>query len=116
MVGCRTGKLSLIFAEMGHKVTGIDISRKMLKTVEAKAKARRDDVTFGEGDAENPPFEPDTFEPDTFEPDTFDVFINRSLLWTLPYPDTAVTNWKKVLNLWAGISSSASPNVLIWTG
>jgi len=86
-VGCGTGELSLLFAEMGHKVTGIDISKKMLKTAETKAKACRADVVFGEGDAENPPF----------ENSSFDIVFSRHLLWTLPDPKKAVENWGRVL-------------------
>lgn len=86
-VGCGTGELSLLFAEMGHKVTGIDISRQMLKTAKTKAEARGADITFGEGDAENPPF----------DISSFDIVFSRHLLWTLPNPRIAVENWKRVL-------------------
>ncbi|WP_440946143.1 class I SAM-dependent methyltransferase [Methanosarcina sp. T3] len=86
-VGCGTGELSLLFAEMGHKVTGIDISRKMLKTAESKAEACGAEITFREGDAENPPF---------MTP-SFDIVFSRHLLWTLPDPKKAVENWNRVL-------------------
>lgn len=86
-VGCGTGELSLLFAEMGYKVTGIDISRQMLKTAKTKAEARGADITFGEGDAENPPF----------DISSFDIVFSRHLLWTLPNPKKAVENWKRVL-------------------
>lgn len=86
-VGCGTGELSLLFAEMGHKVTGIDISRQMLNTAKSKAEARGADITFGEGDAENPPF----------DISSFDIVFSRHLLWTLPNPKTAVENWKRIL-------------------
>lgn len=86
-VGCGTGELSLLFAEMGHKVTGIDISRQMLKTAKSKAETCEADITFGEGDAENPPY----------DPSSFDIVFSRHLLWTLPNPKTAVENWNRVL-------------------
>ncbi len=86
-VGCGTGELSLLFAEMGHKVTGIDISRQMLKAAKTKAEASGADITFGEGDAENPPY----------DTSSFDIVFSRHLLWTLPNPKTAVENWKRVL-------------------
>jgi ubiquinone/menaquinone biosynthesis C-methylase UbiE len=86
-VGCGTGELSLLFAEMGHEVTGIDISRKMLKTAESKAEACRANVTFEEGDAENP----------HFDASSFDIVFSRHLLWTLPNPKKAVVNWGKML-------------------
>lgn len=86
-VGCGTGELSLLFAEMGHEVSGIDISIQMLKTAKAKAEACGANITFGEGDAENPPF----------DTSSFDIVFSRHLLWTLPNPKTAVKNWNRVL-------------------
>ncbi|OEU43080.1 SAM-dependent methyltransferase [Methanosarcina sp. Ant1] len=86
-VGCGTGELSILFSEMGHEVTGIDISRKMLKVAKSKAEAFRVDITFEEVDAENP----------HYDASSFDIVFNRHLLWTLPHPDTAIKNWKKVL-------------------
>lgn len=86
-VGCGTCEIGLLFAEMGHHVTGLDLSDKMLAKAREKASRREFDSTFQKGDAENPPF----------ELETFDVVVNRHLLWTLPHPDIAVKNWKKVL-------------------
>jgi ubiquinone/menaquinone biosynthesis C-methylase UbiE len=86
-VGCGTGELSLLFVEMGHEVTGIDISRKMLEIAKAKAETCGANITFEEGDAENPPF----------EKSSFDIVFSRHLLWTLPNPKTAIENWKRVL-------------------
>lgn len=86
-VGCGTCEIGLLFAEMGHHVTGLDLSDKMLTKAREKASRRGFDSVFKKGDAENPPF----------EPETFDVIVNRHLLWTLPHPDIAVKNWKKVL-------------------
>ncbi len=59
----------------------------MLSKVREKASQKMFDSTFKKGDAEDPPF----------EAGTFDVVLSRHLLWTLPHPDTAVKNWKKVL-------------------
>jgi ubiquinone/menaquinone biosynthesis C-methylase UbiE len=86
-VGCGTGELSLLFAEMGHEVAGIDISLQMLKTATSKAEACGVNITFGEGDAEKPPF----------DTSSFDIVFSRHLLWTLPNPKAAVKNWKRVL-------------------
>ena len=86
-VGCGTGELSLLFAEMGHEVSGIDISGQMLKIAKAKAEACGADIVFREGDAENPPF----------DTSSFDIVFSRHLLWTLPNPKAAVENWKRVL-------------------
>lgn len=86
-VGCGTGELSLLFAEMGHEVAGIDISRQMLKTAKTKAEACRANIIFREGDAENPPF----------DTSSFDIVFSRHLLWTLPNPKAAVENWNRIL-------------------
>ncbi|KKG16222.1 SAM-dependent methlyltransferase [Methanosarcina sp. 2.H.T.1A.6] len=86
-VGCGTCEIGLLFAEMGHHVTGLDLSEKMLAKAREKASKKGFDSVFKKGDAEAPPF----------EEDTFDVVVNRHLLWTLPHPDTAVMNWKKVM-------------------
>jgi ubiquinone/menaquinone biosynthesis C-methylase UbiE len=86
-VGCGTGEIGLLFSELGHRVTGLDLSEKMLVKAREKASKKVFDSTFKKGDAEVPPF----------EAGTFDVVVNRHLLWTLPHPDTAVKNWKKML-------------------
>ena len=86
-VGCGTGEISLLLADMGHDVTGIDLSEKMMEKGRIKAKDRGLDINFQLGDAEKPPF----------DSGSFDVIINRHLLWTLPHPQTAVLNWGRIL-------------------
>lgn len=86
-VGCGTGEIGLLFAELGHHVTGLDLSEKMLAKAREKTSEKKYDITFKKGDAEDPPF----------EAGTFDIVVTRHLLWTLPHPDTAIKNWKKVL-------------------
>ncbi|HIE31073.1 MAG TPA: class I SAM-dependent methyltransferase [Methanosarcinales archaeon] len=86
-VGTGTGFLALIFAEMGHKVTGIDISRCMLEKSRNKADKLRLAVDFMHGDAENLPF----------EDETFDIVVNRYLLWTMPDPEHAIDEWSRVV-------------------
>jgi SAM-dependent methyltransferase len=86
-VGCGTGFLSLLLAQLGYTVTGIDLSAPM--RAEALRKARRMGfaIDIVEGDAEAP----------DFPPHTFDVVISRHLVWTLPDPVSAVRAWKKLL-------------------
>lgn len=86
-VGCGTGEMSLLLAEMGHHVTGIDLSYEMLSIARSKANARNLKVVFEPGDAESL----------LFEDETFDVVINRHLLWTLPNPKKALLEWKRVI-------------------
>jgi len=52
-LGCGTGGHALILAEKGYKVTGIDLSRKMLEIGERKAKKRRLNIKFIKGDIRN---------------------------------------------------------------
>lgn len=86
-VGCGTGELSILFAEMGHNVTGLDLSEKMMEKGRLKSISQGLSIKFLKGDAENPPF----------DEKSFDVVITRHLLWTLPNPETAVKNWNRVL-------------------
>lgn len=83
-VGCGTGEMSRMLADMGHKVTGIDLSEKMLAM--AKSKSLRG-IEFRIGDAENPPF----------NEGKFDAVVTRHVLWTLPNPEKALKSWRNVL-------------------
>lgn len=86
-VGTGTGFLALLFAELGHKVTAIDISKCMLEKTRCSAYKQNLAVNFMHGDAENLPF----------DKDSFDIVMNRYLLWTLPDPKTAVNEWSRVV-------------------
>jgi ubiquinone/menaquinone biosynthesis C-methylase UbiE len=86
-VGCGTGVMALLLAEMGHVVTGVDISETMLERAREKAAQLDLSVEFKIGDAEELPF----------EGSTFDVVISRHVLWALPNPEKAVAEWKRVL-------------------
>ncbi len=86
-VGCGTGFLSLLFAEMGCAVTGIDLAPDMLARARAKIDAAGLKADFREGDAENPPF----------DPGTFDRIVCRHVVWTLPDPEAAFRNWHRIL-------------------
>ncbi|MDQ1252888.1 MAG: hypothetical protein QG646_2030, partial [Euryarchaeota archaeon] len=59
-VGCGTGEIGLLFAEMGHHVTGLDLSEKMLAKAREKATKKMYESIFNEGDAEDPPIEAGT--------------------------------------------------------
>lgn len=86
-VGCGTGEIGLMLAEMGHEVTGLDLSEKMLEKARAKAAAMGLEVIYRQGDAEIPPF----------EEGTFDAIVTRHVLWTLPHPEEALQAWRNVL-------------------
>jgi len=86
-VGTGPGFLALILAEMGHQVTGVDLSKSMLDKAKENAKARKVMVDFCHGDAESLPF----------DDGSFDLIVNRYLLWTLSDPQEAILEWTRVL-------------------
>ncbi len=85
-VGCGTGFLPLIMADMGKEVVGLDISRGMLDVAMDKARKKGLRVNFKLGDAENLPF----------KDGSFDAVICRHLIWTLPNPEKAIGEFVRV--------------------
>jgi len=86
-IGTGPGIIALLLADMGHSVTGMDLSEDMLKKARENAGRLNLQVQFKQGDAENIPF----------EDGSFDAVVNRHVLWTLPDPHKALTEWKRVL-------------------
>ena len=86
-VGTGPGLIALFLAELGHDVTGMDISEEMLKKARENAKAFNIPAKFMQGDAEDLPF----------ESESFDAIINRALIWTLSNPENAIVEWKRIL-------------------
>jgi ubiquinone/menaquinone biosynthesis C-methylase UbiE len=85
--GCGTGFLSFELAGRGHRVTGVDFAPGMIAEARRKATERALPVRFEEGDAEQLPF----------PAASFDLVISRHVLWTLPHPEAAIDEWKRVL-------------------
>ena len=86
-VGVGTGFLSIMLSEMGHHVVGVDLSEEMLNVARKKMKDRGLKYDLNIGDAEDLPF----------ENGSFDAVVNRAVLWTLPDPKRALSEWKRVL-------------------
>ncbi|GAA0661396.1 class I SAM-dependent methyltransferase [Natronoarchaeum mannanilyticum] len=63
-IACGTGRFTVMLAERGANVVGLDISAEMLSEARAKARARGvgDAVEFLRGDAGRLPFEDDEFD------------------------------------------------------
>ena len=80
-LGCGTGSLSLLAAEQGHRVTGVDLSPAMVELARAKLAGR--DAAFLVGDAAMPPV----------GEQRFDVVLGRHVLWALPDPGRALRRW-----------------------
>lgn len=87
-VGCGTGSLSLLLAESGHAVTGIDFSPGMIAAARAKAAASATNVRFALGDAAAP----------DLPAISFDAIVCRQALWALPDRRAALSNWATLLH------------------
>jgi SAM-dependent methyltransferase len=83
-VGAGTGALSLLAAELGHRVTAVDLSAGMLDRARAKAQAQGLEIEFVVGPAEAPPAGP------------FDAVMERHVLWTAPDPVGSLRAWHEV--------------------
>lgn len=86
-IGCGTGVISLLLAELGHDVTGVDFAPEMLERARKKAERTGRSAGFYRGDAEA------LAVPD----DAADLVTARHLLWTLPNPETAIGEWQRVV-------------------
>lgn len=86
-VGTGTGFLSFVLNEMGLDVTGMDLSRGMLSQAKEASNHQKLDLSLCQGDAESLPF----------RSSSFDLVVSRHLLWTLPDPERALIECKRVL-------------------
>ncbi len=86
-LGCGTGTLTVLLAEAGHRVHGVDIAPAMVAAVAAKLAAAGVPATVEVGDASHPPG----------RPATFDVVLTRHVLWALPDPSAALARWVRLL-------------------
>ncbi|KMS73325.1 SAM-dependent methyltransferase [Streptomyces viridochromogenes] len=104
-LGCGTGSLSLIAAEQGHRVTGVDRSPAMVDLARAKLAGR--DAAFLVGDAAAPPV----------GEERFDVVLVRHVLWALPDPGRVLRHWRGLLRpggrfvLVEGVWGTTAPTV-----
>lgn len=86
-VGTGAGFLSLSLAELGHEVVGIDLSEGMIAFARKMADEIELDLDLEIGDAESL----------DFDDESFDVVVSRWVLWTLPDPEKAISEWMRVL-------------------
>jgi len=84
-VGAGTGALSLMAAELGHRVTALDLSPGMLARLQEKAQARGLEIETVVGPADEPP------------PGPFDAILERHVAWTLPDAVGAFHAWREAL-------------------
>jgi len=86
-LGCGTGSLTVLLAQAGHQVHGLDRSRRMLDHAVRKAAQAAVAASFRPGDAAAPPL----------ESGAYDVVLSRHVLWALPDPAAALANWIALL-------------------
>lgn len=86
-IGTGTGYFAVLLAQQGHELTGIDLTGAMLEEAEILAASHRADVDFIAMDAQKL----------EFETASFDAIVTRNLTWTLPDPEAAYTEWRRVL-------------------
>ena len=86
-LGCGTGTLTVLLAQAGHHVDGIDLSPAMVAAARTKIAAAGVTATVEEGDAADPPG----------PAAAYDVILSRHVLWALPEPRAALTRWARLL-------------------
>lgn len=86
-LGCGTGSLSVLLAELGHRVVGVDFAPRMIAAASSKAAAPGVDATFLVRDAA---------EPGLAEGE-YDVVLCRHVLWALSDAGEAITRWARLL-------------------
>lgn len=101
-VGAGTGFLTLTAARLGHRVTAVDISERMLERLRAGAQHDGLEIDTVKARADAPPAGP------------FDAVMERHLLWTLPDPVATLRAWRDVapggtVLLFEGLWGGADP-------
>jgi 2-polyprenyl-3-methyl-5-hydroxy-6-metoxy-1,4-benzoquinol methylase len=86
-LGCGTGSLSVLLAEMGHDVAGFDFAPAMIELARAKATQHNLEIPFAIADVSAPPI----------QRASVDVVLVRHVVWALPDPDAAIATWVAAL-------------------
>ncbi len=86
-VGTGSGHVAMLLADLGHRVTGIDLAEGMLDRAREHAARLANPPRILPGDAVAP----------DFAPASFDAVVGRYVMWTLRDPASAVAAWLRVL-------------------
>lgn len=86
-VGTGSGFFAFLLSDLGHKVTGIDLTPSMIENAKIMAESLGSTAYFRVMDAEQL----------LFADESFDAIITRNLTWTLPHPQNAYREWYRVL-------------------
>lgn len=85
-LGSGTGTLSVLLAEAGYTVDGVDFSPRMVEEARRKAAGSRG-LRFIRADAYDPPL----------PKASYDVVLCRHVLWAMPDPGVALARWLRLL-------------------
>ena len=85
--GTGTGYFAILLAEQGHRVTGIDLTAAMLREAENAVRLAGVVARFLELDA----------QATDLPGESFDAVVTRNLTWTLPDPEAAYREWRRLL-------------------
>ena len=88
-VGTGAGFFAAILSKLGHKVIGVDMSKKMLVEAEKNLRELKLSAEFKKMDAQAL----------KFADETFDAIVTRNLTWTLPDVKAAYREWRRVLKV-----------------
>lgn len=86
-LGCGTGSLSVVMAELGHHVDGVDFSPEMIRAAVAKTNDLGN-LALHLGDVSHP----------SLPSRRYDVVTCRHVLWALPDPLAALRAWTDLLS------------------
>ena len=88
-VGTGAGFFAAILSKLGHEVTGIDMSAKMLREAKKNLRELKLSADFRKMNAQKL----------DFADETFDAVVTRNLTWTLPDVKAAYREWRRVLKI-----------------
>ena len=86
-VGCGPGIVSMQLADLGHRMTSVDLSDRMLEYARENARINGLDIDFRQADAMALPFGDDSFQ----------AVVSDYMLWTVPDPEKVISEWYRVL-------------------
>lgn len=86
-LGCGTGSLTVLLAEAGYRVHGVDLAPAMVAAARAKIASAGVTASVEVGDASDPPG----------GAGAYDVVLTRHVLWALPDPSGALSRWVRLL-------------------
>lgn len=87
-IGTGPGFFAILLAEMGFKVTAVDLTPEMLTEATHNAGDLAKRIDFREMSAECL----------DIQSESFDVVVSRNLTWNLPHPKSAYSEWCRVLS------------------